>query len=296
MPLRGWDTEATVEARSPAALWYLLSAPSELGLARAYVTGAIEIDGDLHAALAGMESPQAAATRAARAPDRRAAVAEIRPAPVPPEEAPPRWRRGLVEHTHGRDAAAIAHHYDLSNRFYRVVLGPSMAYSCAVFTTRDTTLEAAQEEKFDLICRKLDLRPGQRLLDVGTGWGGMVVHAAAQLRGHGARVTLSRSQVHWARSAIAEPGLAERAEVRLLDYRDLAGDEFDAISSIGAMEHFGSRRAGVALLRDGPPPAARRQDAQPLHHAAVEPPAPAPRTVHRPLRVSRLRAGGAGRR
>ena len=241
----GRDTEATVEARSPAALWYLLSAPSELGLARAYVTGAIDIDGDLHAALAGMERNRRPLQREqlvrliAGLPWR-----QIRPAPVPLEEAPPRWRRGLVAHTRGRDAAAIAHHYDLSNRFYRVVLGPSMVYSCAVFMTSDATLEAAQEEKFDLICRKLDLRPGERLLDVGTGWGGMVMHAAANYGVTALGVTLSRSQVQWAQAAIAERGLAERAEVRLLDYRDLAEDEFDAISSIGAMEHFGSRQLG----------------------------------------------------
>ncbi|HEY2200993.1 MAG TPA: class I SAM-dependent methyltransferase, partial [Solirubrobacteraceae bacterium] len=152
----GKELEATVDARSPAALWYLLSAPSELGLARAYVSGALDVDGDLHTALAGMERH-----RRRLAPDEIVRLLaglrwrELRRAPVPPEEAPPRWRRGLMNHTRGRDAVAIHHHYDLSNRFYRVVLGPSMAYSCAVFTAPDATLEAAQEEKFDLICRKL---------------------------------------------------------------------------------------------------------------------------------------------
>lgn len=234
----------TVEARSPAALWYLLSAPSELGLARAYVTGAVDVHGDLYTALMGMHEHrrqpglQDLARLVAGLPWR-----ELRRAPVPPEEAPARWRRGLHEHTRSRDVVAIQHHYDLSNRFYRLVLGPSMAYSCAVFTSADATLEQAQEEKFDLICRKLDLRAGERLLDVGAGWGGMVMHAAANYGVRALGVTLSRNQVQWAQAAIGERGLSDRAEVRLLDYRDLAATErFDAISSIGAMEHFGARQ------------------------------------------------------
>ncbi len=237
------DAVATLELRSPAALWYLLTAPGELGLARSYVTGTLDVDGDLHSAVLALirhmrrPRPDELARLLARIPWR-----EIRFASAPREEAPPRWRRGLVAHNRSRDAAAIAHHYDLSNRFYRLVLGPTMAYSCAVFRTGDETLEVAQEEKFDLICRKLDLRPGERLLDVGAGWGGMVIHAAAHYGVRALGVTLSRNQTRWAEQAIAERGLSGRAEVRLLDYRDLVDGGFDAISSIGAMEHFGARR------------------------------------------------------
>jgi cyclopropane-fatty-acyl-phospholipid synthase len=250
---RGWDgarlsrdgAVAVVKARSPASLWYLLTAPEELGLARAYVTGSLDVDGDLHAALLGMMRHKRK-LRGARVARLLAGVAwrDAWFAPLPPEEAPSRWRRGLVAHSRGRDAAAIAHHYDLSNRFYELVLGPSMAYSCAVFTAPDETLEAAQEEKFDLICRKLDLRAGDRLLDVGAGWGGMVIHAAANYGVAAVGVTLSRRQAEWAQHVIADRGLAGRAEVRPLDYRDLRDGPFDAISSIGAMEHFGVRRLG----------------------------------------------------
>jgi cyclopropane-fatty-acyl-phospholipid synthase len=136
----------------------------------------------------------------------------------------------------------ISHHYDVGNEFYRLVLGPSMTYSCARFVTDDTTLEEAQAAKYELICRKLglDLRPGARLLDVGCGWGSMAIHAA---RHHQARVTgvaLSREQVEEARRRVAAAGLDDRIEIRLQDYRDLRGETFDAISSIGMFEHVGS--------------------------------------------------------
>ena len=234
-----------IEVRAPAAVRYLLSAPGELGLARAYVAGAIEVHGELHRTLYAIATHLRRPRLRELVPLLRALKCRRIPsAPVPPEEAPARWRRGLVAHTRGRDAAAIAHHYDLSNRFYELVLGPSMAYSCAIFATPDTTLEEAQCEKFDLICRKLDLRAGQRLLDVGTGWGGMVMHAAANYGVKALGVTLSRRQAEWAQRTIDDSGLAGRAEVRVLDYRDLGDDRFDAISSIGAMEHFGTRRLG----------------------------------------------------
>jgi cyclopropane-fatty-acyl-phospholipid synthase len=140
-----------------------------------------------------------------------------------------------------RDAGVISHHYDVSNRFYELVLGPSMAYTCALYEAPDRALEEAQAAKFELVCRKLRLEPGQRLLDVGCGWGGMVMHAA---REHGVRaigVTLSLQQAEWAKAAIDREGLGDLAEVRHLDYREVRESGFDAISSIGLTEHIGVR-------------------------------------------------------
>ncbi len=160
-------------------------------------------------------------------------------------------------HSRERDAAAIAHHYDVSNNFYRLVLGPSMTYSCAVWTDPSIDLADAQANKYELICRKLDLEPGMRLLDVGCGWGGMAKHAA---RHHGVEavgVTLSRRQADWAGKNIAEEGLSDRVEIRVQDYRDVADGPFDAISSIGMFEHVGLAKLGTyfealrGLLRPG---------------------------------------------
>jgi cyclopropane-fatty-acyl-phospholipid synthase len=138
-----------------------------------------------------------------------------------------------------RDQAAIAHHYDLSNEFYELLLGPSMTYSCARFTDAGNSLEEAQASKYELICNKLGLRPGMRLLDVGCGWGGMVLHAATHHDVDAVGVTISAEQHEYARKKIADAGLASRVDVRLQDYRDLAGEQFDAISSIGMAEHVG---------------------------------------------------------
>src|SRR3954447_18276904 len=240
------DAAAVVQVRSDDALRYLATAPSQVGLARAYVTGAVEIHGDVCEALDGvighMRTP-VPWTRLVRLFS-GFGIGVLRRPPVPVEEAPARWRRRRVLHSRERDAAAIAHHYDLSNRFYELVLGPTMAYSCAVFTPTVATLDDAQEEKFDLICRKLGLRPGQRLLDVGAGWGGMVRHAATHYRGEALGVTLARRQAEWARRSIAYAGLERRVEIRVQDWRDVQDHSFDAISSIGAMEHFGSKRLG----------------------------------------------------
>jgi cyclopropane-fatty-acyl-phospholipid synthase len=236
--------EAILEVRHPDAVAYVATAPGEVGLARAYVTGALELHGDLHAGL------HALLTHARRVPWReRPAILRAlggqalrRPA-VPPEEAAPPSRRGL-RHSKTRDAAAIAHHYDVSNRFYEIVLGPSMAYTCAVFATPEATLEEAQAEKLDLVCRKLALEPGQRLLDVGAGWGGMVMHAAEHYGVRALGVTLSEQQATWAQRQIAERSLQSNAEVRFQDYRDVTESGFDAISSIGLTEHIGARNLG----------------------------------------------------
>jgi cyclopropane-fatty-acyl-phospholipid synthase len=237
------DAVGVVEIRSPRALRYLATAPGELGLARAYVMGDLEIHGDLHATILELllhRREPLARTEILRGVRRWM----LRRPTIPPEEMKPAWRRGLRRHTKARDARAISHHYDVSNRFYELVLGPSMAYSCAVFPAPGASLEQAQREKFDLICRKLELKPGQRLLDIGAGWGGLVRHAAERYGVRALGVTLSREQADWAQRAIFEAALQRRAEVRFTDYRDIGEQRFDAISSVGVMEHIGTAELG----------------------------------------------------
>ena len=163
-----------------------------------------------------------------------------------------------MRHSLGRDAEAIHHHYDVSNAFYEHVLGPSMTYTCAVFPTETATLEEAQHAKYDLVARKLDLQPGQRLLDVGCGWGGMVRHAAREYGVHALGVTLSREQASWAQRRIKEEGLDHLAEVRFMDYRHVEETGFDAICSIGLTEHIGVKQLPVVLRLHPRPAAARR--------------------------------------
>ena len=234
------DARATLVFRSPDALRRILTAPGELGLGRAYVAGDLDVEGDIFDVLSTLRSRFATASVGPRDIARLVHVAgldALKPLAPPEEEA---HLHGL-RHSRERDAAAIAHHYDVSNAFYRLVLGPSMTYSCAVWSSPDDTLEAAQAAKHELICRKLGLREGMRLLDIGCGWGGMVLHAA---RHHGVEavgVTLSREQAEWGRKAVAEAGLADRIQIREQDYRDVRDGPFDAISSIGMFEHVGLR-------------------------------------------------------
>jgi cyclopropane-fatty-acyl-phospholipid synthase len=157
-----------------------------------------------------------------------------RPLSRPAEEA--RLRGG--RHSQSRDAAAIAHHYDVGNDFYRLVLGESMTYSCARFVDPSDSLETAQTSKYDLICRKLGLGPDLRLLDVGCGWGGMVMHAAQHYGAIAVGITVSQQQYELARKRVADAGLSDRVEIRLQDYREVTGS-FDAVSSIGMFEHVG---------------------------------------------------------
>ncbi|PXY26954.1 SAM-dependent methyltransferase [Prauserella muralis] len=238
------DAPVRIDVRSPLALSYALSAPGELGLARAYVTGHLDVSGDLYTLLKGMSRViDGLGPREGLRILRRLGPRHLRPVPVPAEEAPGRIRRGLrgLRHSKARDSAAISQHYDVSNRFYELVLGPSMAYTCACYPAADASLEQAQFHKFDLVCRKLGLEPGMRLLDVGCGWGGMVAHAAEHYGVRALGVTLSREQAQWAQKDIVSRGLADRAEVRHLDYRDVRESGFDAVSSIGLTEHIGAR-------------------------------------------------------
>jgi len=242
------DSPYRLHLATERGLTYLLTAPGDLGFSRAYVAGDLEVEGvhpgDPYELMKLVQS-----NLSFRRPSPAEAVnllrslglSHLKPIAPPPQEAPSRLRRTLegVRHSLGRDAEAIHHHYDVSNRFYELVLGPSMTYTCAVFPTEDATLEEAQATKYDLVARKLDLQPGQRLLDLGCGWGGMVRHAAREYGVHALGVTLSREQASWAQERIKEEGLDHLAEVRFMDYRLVEETGFDAISSIGLTEHIG---------------------------------------------------------
>ncbi|MGD1172905.1 class I SAM-dependent methyltransferase [Mycobacterium seoulense] len=241
------DAELGLDLRSPRGATYLATAPGELGLARAYVAGDLDVygvhPGDPYRLLKTLTDRVQFKRPPARVLAnvvRSMGLERLVPVPPPPQETPPRWRRiadGLM-HTKTRDAEAIHHHYDVSNTFYEWVLGPSMTYTCAVYPDADATLEEAQENKYRLVFEKLRLRPGDRLLDVGCGWGGMVRFAARR----GVRVigaTLSGEQAKWAQRAIERDGLTDLAEVRHSDYRDIGECGFDAVSSIGLTEHIG---------------------------------------------------------
>ena len=244
------DSPIVLHLRTQRGLAYLLTAPGDLGVARAYVMGDLDVagahPGDPYEVMRMLMSrlrfrvpPPAELLRIVRG----LGLNNLKPPPPPPQEHLPRWRRVLegMRHSKERDAVAIHHHYDVSNRFYELVLGPSMTYTCAVFDSEDTSLEDAQAEKYDLVCRKLGLRPGQRLLDIGSGWGGMVRHAAREYGVTALGVTLSRQQALWGQREIERQGLADRAEVRHSDYRDVVEGGFDAVSSIGLTEHVGVR-------------------------------------------------------
>ncbi|MFJ9347764.1 class I SAM-dependent methyltransferase [Streptomyces sp. NPDC101237] len=256
--LRAWDGSQAGPPDAPAivirnrrALRYMLFKPGELGMARAWVAGDLDIEGDLYGALAQMsgliwERGEDSRTlgQALRDPEVRSAVRELlRLAGPPLPPAPPREemrRRGHL-HTRRSDKQAISHHYDVGNDFYETVLGPSMVYSCAYWEDGGT-LETAQRDKLELVCRKLGLNPGQRLLDVGCGWGSMAIHAA---REHGVSVvgvTLSQEQAVYARKRVADEGLTDRVEIRVQDYRDVRDGPYDAISSIGMAEHVGAAK------------------------------------------------------
>jgi len=269
--LRAWDGSSvgpedapTVVVKDPAALRRLVFAPGELGLAQAYVTGEIDVEGDLldgfrrvwRAAREQGASPRlnpAAVTSGVRTAFRLGAVG------LPP--APPRSQARLRGRLHSlrRDGDAIAHHYDLSNDFYALILDRHMAYSCAYFTSADPgyTLEDAQRDKLDLVCRKLGLEPGGRHLDVGCGWGSLSLHAAQEYDVSVVGVTISREQKAFVDARIAERGLEDRVEIRLQDYRDVPDEPFDTISSIEMGEHVGERNYPVyaaqihRLLRPG---------------------------------------------
>ena len=261
--LRGWDGAETGPPGAPVlvlrnrrALRHLLWRPDELGLVRAYVSGdlGVEPESELYemlAAVARLAERTDSATLRIRPGSlcgpqgRRLLGAALRIGaigprpPLPPEEA--RRLKGS-RHSLGRDRTAISHHYDVGNAFYRLVLGPSMVYSCAYWTPAARTLEAAQEAKLDLVCRKLGLRPGMRMLDVGCGWGSLLMHAARHYGVLGTGVTLSDEQARGARERIAEAGLSDQLTIRLQDYREVSDGPYQAISSVGMAEHVGTEQ------------------------------------------------------
>jgi cyclopropane-fatty-acyl-phospholipid synthase len=234
----------TFSVRSPRAAVHVLRAPGQLGLGRAYVSGEIEVD-DMDAVIAVLDSWQPPALEGA---DKRALLLGViraagltKPPARPQSELRPSGRR----HSKERDARAVRHHYDVSNEFFELFLGESMVYSCAIFSRGATTLEEAQEEKLETVARKLELKEGDRVLDVGCGWGAFPLWAATK---HGASVvgiTLSAPQAEKARQRAEEAGVADRVEVHVMDYRDLAGERFDAIASIGMVEHVGASQIDV---------------------------------------------------
>jgi len=241
------DAELGLSLLTPRGTTYLATAPGDLGLARAYVAGDLAALGvhpgdpyELLKALADKVEFKRPPIRVLANIVRSIGFEHLLPIAPPPQEALPRWRRMAegLRHSRIRDAEAIHHHYDVSNAFYERVLGPSMTYTCACYPRPDATLEEAQENKYRLVFDKLRLQPGDRLLDVGCGWGGMVRYAGR----HGVQatgVTLSAEQAGWAQRAIADEGLADLARVVHGDYRDVREGNFDAVSSIGLTEHIG---------------------------------------------------------
>ncbi len=234
---------ATLRFRSPDAVRRVVWMPNELGLARAYVAGDLQLDGDMFAAVTVLRDalhkrpPAVAKALPAAITAARKVGALGPPLPPPAEEA----RLDGWRHSMRRDSKAVRHHYDVGNDFYRIVLGPAMTYSCARFTEPDLSLEDAQAAKHELICRKLGLheRPGARLLDVGCGWGSMAIHAARHHQARVVGVTLSEPQAALARERAKEAGVDDLVDIRVQDYRDLRGETFDVISSIGMSEHVG---------------------------------------------------------
>jgi len=247
------DAGLGLDLLTPRGTTYLATAPGDLGLARAYIAGDLDTrgvhPGDLYPLLKALADKLQFKLPPARVLAnivRSIGIEHLKPIAPPPQEALPRWRRVAegLRHSKTRDADAIHHHYDVSNTFYEWVLGPSMTYTCACYPDADASLEEAQENKYRLVFEKLRLQPGDRLLDVGCGWGGMVRYAARR----GVTVigaTLSAEQAAWAQKAIAEEGLSDLAEVRHSDYRDIAESGFDAVSSIGLTEHIGVQNYGA---------------------------------------------------
>jgi cyclopropane-fatty-acyl-phospholipid synthase len=287
----------TFTVRSPRAIAHVVRAPGQLGLGRAYVSGDLEVD-DLDTLideiLTGWKPP--ALDVAAK---RRLGVAALRatgvmkPPDPPAAELAPRGRR----HSLGRDRRSVRHHYDVSNQFFALFLDESMTYSCGHFEgDDDRTLEAAQEAKLELVCRKLELQEGERVLDVGCGWGSFAMHAASRHGVHVTGITLSEPQARLARLRVTEAGLDDKVDIRVMDYRELGGERFDAIASIGMVEHVGNSQIdayaltlssllgpggrllnhGIARLRHGEPEAGAFSerfvfpDAAPLHLSRVQ--------------------------
>ena len=263
--LRFWDgtivpaTEPdgpTFEFGSPTALAHVLRAPGELGLGRAYAAGLLTVD-DLDASLRLVDTFQAPELPLTQQAKLAVAVLRATGLVVPPRPPASELRLRGERHTIGRDRRAVRHHYDAGNQFFALFLDESMTYSCAYFSGGAGTLEEAQEAKLDLVCRKLALKEGERVLDVGCGWGSFAIHAAKSYRVRVLGVTLSAPQAMLGQQRARDAGVAELVTLRVADYRELAEEPFDAISSIGMVEHVGAERIDLyasllgGLLRPG---------------------------------------------
>jgi len=239
---------AHFQVRSPRAFAHALRAPGQLGLGRAYVSGDIDVD-DMDAVIRLLDTwqppPLDRGERARLALAAARACGITKPPAVPRAELKPRGRR----RTTVRDARSVRHHYDLPAEFFALFLDESMTYSCAIFSRGAETLEQAQETKLELVCTKLGLQSGQRVLDVGCGWGSFALHAAARHGVHVTGITLSEPQAELARRRAAEAGLSDQIDIRVMDYRELAGQRFDAIASIGMVEHVGEEKIDVYAQR-----------------------------------------------
>jgi len=253
--IRAWDGSESGPADSPVAiirhrraLRRLLWNPGELGLARAFVAGELDVEGDIADGLsrfwklAKAQNLGALKLTAADVLDATKVAAKLRILGLRPKAPASEARLDGGLHTRRRDRAAISHHYDLSNEFYEFLLDPQMAYSCGYWTQETSAtygLQQAQTDKLDLICRKLDLKPGMRLLDVGCGWASLLIHAAKNYGVTAVGVTLSAEQRAFGMARVEALGLKDKIEIRLQDYREIPDQPFDAISSIEMGEHVG---------------------------------------------------------
>ena len=238
----------TLTLLTPRALAHALRAPGELGLGRAYVAGMLEVD-DMEAALRMVDEFDPPDLSVGQQLNLAVAVIRacgvVRPPPVPATELRLRGQR----HTIGRDRRAVRHHYDVGNEFFALFLDSSMTYSCAYWAGGAETLEEAQEAKLELVCKKLALREGERVLDVGCGWGSFVLHAATRHGVNAVGITLSEHQAQLARERAREAGVADRVQFRVADYREISDTPFDAIASIGMVEHVGEEQIDVYAQR-----------------------------------------------
>ncbi len=237
---RGTATD-TVILRSRKALSYVLMRPDQLGIARGWVSGEIDLEGDLYRVMAAGSKLYGFDFTAREKLEALATATRLGAIRVPPPKPPAvEARVGGRLHSLRRDRDAIQHHYDVSNEFYRMILGPTMVYSCAYFASPDDSLEEAQTRKLDVVCQKLRLQEGERMLDIGCGWGSLMIHAAANYGVRVVGVTLSEEQAAFARQRVIDAGLADRCEVRIQDYREVTDGPYDKVVSVGMFEHVGS--------------------------------------------------------